>query len=237
MRETPEIQRHHRTIPLSPIASTGALRLFFGGSFDPPHLGHTRLPPMVLAAMGSQPARIVYVPAARSPHKHTRPIASHHRLAMLALAVAQIPDAEIWEQELSDAPLNPDQPSYWADTWAIVQSMHLPGTNRFLIGADQALSMHRWHRYSEYWQDAVVMLRAQRDNPDTLIERLDALGVWSSKQLEHWRSLVVPVETIDASSTAIRDALGNPSRRKNPIAGLDDRVHQYILEHGLYTLA
>ncbi len=234
---TPTIERRHQVIPLSGQAGHARLRLFFGGSFDPPHLGHATLPPLVLGRSGVRPARVVYVPATRSPHKPEPPIADQHRLAMLTLALRDVEHAEVWEQEVGDGGLNPGQPGYWADTWAIVRSMDLPGENRFLIGADQALSMHCWRRYLEFWDEAVVMLREGIDSPDGLIEHLGASGTWSPAQLGLWRSLIVPVPMIDASSTAIRAALADPTRRENPIAALDDRVHEYILKHGLYTVA
>lgn len=231
------IERHHRVIPLSEQAGRARLRLFFGGSFDPPHIAHTRLPALAMAILGTEPARLVYVPAARSPLKAGSHATEPHRLAMLHLALEDAEDAEIWEQELRDGALNPDRPSYWADTWAIVQSMNPPGENHFLIGADQALSMHRWRRYNDIWRDAVVMLRDKQDQPAFLIERLGALGVWSDGDLSRWRSSIVALPTVPASSTVIRAALADPARREHPIVGLDDQVHAYILENRLYTVA
>lgn len=229
------IERRSNTLPLSQQARLCQTRLFFGGSFDPPHLGHAALPPIALNRIASgDSARLIYVPAARSPHKDHAPADDGHRVRMLELALAQTPDWEIWRQELTDAQLNPGAPSYWADTWEIVRRMGLPGTSRFLIGADQALSMHRWRRYQEFWPDAAVMLRDELSE-DALIDQLAALGGWSEAHLARWRTLIVRVPTLDASSTAIRDALAEAARRENPIAGLDDRVHSYILDHGLYA--
>ena len=94
--------------------------------------------------------------------------------------------------------------------------------------------MHRWHKYESFWRDALVMLRDLHDSPEQLIESMRALGVWDQSALEHWQYRIIRVPLIDASSTQIRSALRDPQRRENPIAGLDDRVHEYILEHGLY---
>lgn len=221
-------------VPLSPSAAGARLRLFFGGSFDPPHLGHALLPPQMLEKLGIEPARLIYVPAARSPHKLESPAADEHRLNMLGIALQDRGGWEIWTQELRDAGLKPGEPSYWADTWAILRQMELPGESMFLIGTDQALSMHRWHRYGEFWRDAVVMLREGVEDGAAMVDGLARLDVWSEKDLDHWRERVVSIPTIAASSTAIRAALADPERRKNPIAGLDERVHKYILDNGLY---
>jgi len=142
----------------------------------------------------------------------------------------------IWDQELHDAPLNPGRPSYWADTWAIANRM-LPGSaNRFLIGADQALSMHRWYRYTEFWKSAVVMMRGDSQDEDTLVQSLDELGTWSPEDLSHWRSCCVSLSMVPWSSTAIRAELAMVDRQRNTrIEGLDPGVQSYIFEHGLYV--
>ena len=228
------IERTSNPISLDEGSRSAGSRLFFGGSFDPPHIGHAVLPEAIADRLIFE--QVIYVPAARSPFKEHNPTADHHRLAMLNIALSELSDWKIWEQELADAKLNGNKPSYWADTWAIVAQMKLPGINRFLIGADQARSMHRWHRYTEYWRDAVVMLRDDLDSIDGLITELGGRGVWSEDDLEHWRSQVVSLPTVDASSTNIREALADPNTRSQPIEGLNPIVQAYILEHSLYQL-
>ncbi len=237
------IQRQSQPIPLQDSAPAN---LYFGGSFDPPHLGHTSLPAQAAKALQQQldlPAgscRLIYVPAARSPHKDTAPTADHHRLAMLNLALKDLECPwTIWDQELQDAPLNPGEPSYWADTWAIANQLLPNTTNRFLIGADQALSMHRWHRYTEFWKSAVVMMRGDAHDIDTLIQSLDNLKVWTPEDLNHWRSSCLTLEMVPWSSTSIRNQLATNRQIDNPqkntrIEGLDPGVQSYIFEQGLY---
>ena len=155
---------------------------------------------------------------------------------MLELAIRDVPASELWTQEIDDARLNPGQASYWADTWAIVGRMRHEGTNRFLIGSDQALSMHQWRRYEEFWADAVVVLRDGADTPKALIEALRTLGVWDEDALAHWQESIVMAEMIDASSSSIRAVLTGENTRNAAIDGLDERVHRYILDHGLYPI-
>ncbi len=229
----PPIERASDPIDLSIIAQSASVRIFFGGTFSPPHLGHTRLPEYLPGILGHG-VHTIYVPASRSPLKSSQPIAKHHRLNMLKLALQNQQGWEIWEQELQDASMNPNQPSYWADTWAIVQRMELPGINKFLIGADQALSMHRWRRYLEFWKDAFVMLREGFDSADVLINALMKHNVWSNRDIEHWRGQILVLPMIRASSTDIRTALHDHAQRTNPIDGLAPQVQAYILEHNLY---
>jgi nicotinate-nucleotide adenylyltransferase len=228
-----QIERSCNPLPLSNDAQCASTRLFFGGTFDPPHLGHTELPTEVLNRYTDN-GRLIYVPAARSPFKETHPSPDNHRVEMLKRATVHHSRSEIWTQELVDAKLNPNQPSYWADTWAIAKNMNLTGTNRFLIGSDQALSMHRWRRFEEFWHDATVMLRDGASSPEALLEQLSTLGVWTNTQVESWEKQIVVVPTVEASSTEIRAALMNPQRRDQPVPGLNPAVHMYILEHDLY---
>ena len=209
--------------------------LFFGGSFDPPHLGHARLPDAVFERLGYESEDLVYAPAARSPHKSGAPTPPHHRVAMLRLVLPRGRNSWIWTEELDRAVSEPGEPSYWAKTWTKVIDSCTGDRPRFLIGADQAVSMHRWFSYETIWRDAVVMLRDDQDDAGRLIGTMEQTEAWSADELEQWRSMIVRVPMIDASSTRVREALRAPATRENPIAGLDDRVHSYILEHGLYT--
>lgn len=226
------IERRTEPVELADKAQRASVRIFFGGSFDPTHIGHVLLPKYLVEHF--EDACVIYVPAGRSPFKSANPTADHHRLNMLTIAVRDFDQSTIWEQELNDAVLNPDQPSYWADTWAMVSQMNMTGTNRFLIGADQALSMHRWRRYTEFASDAIVVLRDDADSVESLMDQMNELDVWTKDELAHWQTQIITVPTVDASSTAIRNALGAAATRSQAIVGLDPLVHEYILEHGLY---
>ncbi len=91
--------------------------LIFGGTFDPPHLAHTTLPSLAAQQLGCE--EIVYVPAAINPLKmgsnEPPPTAPEHRVAMLLLAIADIPNARISTIEL-DRAAKGQVPSYMIDT-------------------------------------------------------------------------------------------------------------------------
>ncbi len=240
------IERHHHPVSLPSFVKDAPARLFIGGSFDPPHLAHTTLADQAAQqleiALGLSPntCPLIYVPASRSPHKDHAPTPDQHRVEMLKIAIDSIErPATVWTQELADGLLNENAPSYWADTWSVVRLMHTTGTNHFLIGADQALSMHRWRRYTEFWKDAVVILRGN-DDPDesvsSLVSTLDELGVWDNDDLHHWEQSCIELETLPYSSTSIRQQLTDLDRsnEKPQIEGLDLGVLSYIIEHGLY---
>ena len=62
---------------------------FLGGSFDPVHVGHLRGAMVVREALNL--ARVDLVPAAQSPLKPEAMLTGAHRLAMLELAIANVP--------------------------------------------------------------------------------------------------------------------------------------------------
>ncbi len=58
--------------------------LLYGGAFDPPHLGHTRL--LETAVNAVKPDRIIVMPSAHSPHKRTAGASFAERCDMCRLA-------------------------------------------------------------------------------------------------------------------------------------------------------
>ena len=82
----------------------------FGGSFDPPHVGHLVVARDAIERLGLD--RIRFVPAHRSPHKDDTGAAPPElRYEMLCRAVAEDDDFEVSRVELDRSP-----PSYTVDT-------------------------------------------------------------------------------------------------------------------------
>jgi nicotinate-nucleotide adenylyltransferase len=197
--------------------------LIFGGSFDPPTRAHYELPALAAERLGS--SRLIYVPAAVSPHKTAAPPASPaHRLEMLRLSVPE--GAEIDTQELDRAGV-----SYMIDTLeslrAGISSMI---AMRLLIGTDQAVTFHRWHR----WQDILaiaqpaVMLRGSQDIEPLLQDIEVAQG---SGQGDRWRTWMLDLPQMSQSSTAARDQVTASSGASRDVL---PPVAEYIATNGLY---
>lgn len=114
---------------------------FFGGSFDPPHLGHLaiaraardalRLDAVLFAPVGAQPLK---------PAGSTAVFAD--RLAMTRLAIFGEPGFDI---SLIDAPDPEGKPNYTLNTLRTLHAELGPGTALFcLMGADSFLNLRRW---------------------------------------------------------------------------------------------
>lgn len=225
--------------------------ILFGGSFDPPHLAHVRLPQQARLAWAAEnsidPARtlLAYIPAARSPHKASAPQATDaQRLEMLALALGPAladvasPTA-IWPVELERAAVATG-PSYTIDTVTTLRGrLDADGQGRtrlhLLIGADQLLALHRWHRPRELVALAppIVMLRPPHDQPEPLAKALLETDAWSPGDLALLLAALVTLSTMDTSSTAARTAAAaNGFVSLEAIVGA--AVAGYIRQHGLY---
>ena len=199
--------------------------LVFGGTFDPPHLAHTMLPPIVARRLRCR--RIIYIPAAANPLKADQPpTAARHRLAMLRHAVTDVPDAEISTIEL-DRP----GPSYMVDTLNSLHAEFASGTKVFLlIGSDQAIGFHDWKDWPGILKLATpaVMVRPPLDLDGfrgLLGEHYDAA------ETSRWMGWAVAVPQLDICATGLRERLGSGGDARGL---LQPTVLAYIREQGLY---
>jgi nicotinate-nucleotide adenylyltransferase len=141
----------------SPTAFIGARRVaFFGGSFDPPHLGHLAVARAARAAFALD--AVLFAPVGMQPLKPEGHAASFEdRVAMTQLAIAGEPGFQV---SLADAPKSSGTPTpagdstaapnYTIDTLERLRTSLAPDCLLFcLIGADSYCALHRWHRAAE----------------------------------------------------------------------------------------
>jgi len=229
-----------------PIPDSAQVAIFFGGTFDPPHTAHIELPRRAREAVEEQlgckgHAWLVYVPAARSPHKADGPIASDSdRVEMLGLALREVERAAVWDDELVRANAEPSA-SYTVETleraraWLDVNQLgHVK--LRMLLGADQAAAFHRWREPRRILKLAEPIVMARGDDGGdaaAVVRAMRESGFWNEDELMAWGQRVVPVGRIDASATQIRQALaaGTPEKAA---AALPAGVADYIRARGLY---
>jgi nicotinate-nucleotide adenylyltransferase len=116
----------------------------FGGTFDPPHIGHLVTAIDVRDALGLDEVLMV---VANEPWQKvgTRQITSStDRLAMVAAAVADVPGVRA-----SDVEIRRGGRSYTVDTLAALAEAE-PSAERFLVlGSDAAAGLETWERADE----------------------------------------------------------------------------------------
>lgn len=185
----------------------------FGGTFDPVHEGHLSIAQAAMVSL--QLDRVMFVPAARNPHKQNPPIATdQQRVEMLEAVIAGNPRYGVWTGELER-----EGPSYAVDT---VDALVRTQPNSFmlwLIGSDQLPALAKWHRIEE------LVARLQF----ICVERPDHAFEWP--QIRGLRMFRVPWELHPASGTVIRQciAAGLPITDLVPAV-----VEKYLQDHGIY---
>ena len=210
--------------------------MLVGGTFDPPPRGHIEL--ACAARDASRPAAfLLFVPAARSPHKAAGPAATDtQRIAMLDLAIRGIPNAGVWTDEIDRQ--TPGEPSYWVQTLERARSL-LGGDAplAFVIGADQAVSLHRWAEPRRILElaEPIVLLRSPVDSVSTLRASLSAQGFWSDAEIDRLVACAADVGTMDVSATEIRGLLKENRENARLESLLPPGVLEFILDRGLYT--
>ncbi|HIF42339.1 MAG TPA: nicotinate (nicotinamide) nucleotide adenylyltransferase [Planctomycetes bacterium] len=198
----------------------------FGGSFDPIHKGHLAAARAAQEAFGLD--RVVFVPAARPPHKPDLELAPEaDRLEMVRLAVASEPSWSVCDLEF-DRP----GPSYTMDT--VEQLRARAGEDEeasiwLLIGADNLPGLVGWHRVEELLEAVrpIVIRRAGEDHelPPELEQGL------STGVLERLREGVLSLPPAPGRSTDLRAALRAGDRAPED---LPEAVGEYIRQRGLY---
>lgn len=181
----------------------------FGGTFDPPHMGHLAV---ASAALDQLPIMNVrFIPAGEPWQKAGRPVTgTAHRLAMTRLAAADDNRFVVDTVEI-DRP----GPSYTIDT-----IRHFGDDVVLILGADAAASIPTWER-SEDLLDIVEIAVIPRPGID-----IDEVIATVPGRL---RALSMP--TIDLSASEIRDHVASGF---SPRYLVHDAVAEYIVANGLY---
>lgn len=159
----------------------------FGGTFDPPHVGHLVTAVNVRHDLGLD--RVLLVVANRPWQKvGTRPISpAADRLAMVRAAVGDVDGIEASAIEIERG-----GSSYTADTLAELAREH-PGVELFVIlGADAATGLPTWERVEEVRALASLVVVDRPGEPPPVIPT-----GWS------WTHVEVP--RLEVSSTDLRD--------------------------------
>lgn len=186
----------------------------FGGSFNPPHLGHLIVAETVREQFGL--AQVLWMPGHQPPHKHDHRLADPaHRLAMTRLATEGHPAFAVSDLEIRRRGL-----SYTLDTVEALQDAHPDVDFALILGGDSLASFRTWHR------------------PDAILARVpllvyrrpgDDVGPLDADLRARVRTAEAPL--IDVSSTDLRARCraGRSIRYRVP-----DAVRAYIDAHGLY---
>ena len=156
----------------------------FGGTFDPPHLGHLVVASDACEALDL--GRVLWIPSAVPPHKlRTVRAPAEARLEMVRAAIQGDPRFEADDVELRRA-----GPSYTVDTLRELASRHPGDELVLLIGADNLREIPGWREPGEILRLARVAVLSR-----------DGAGVPPDAAIP---ATAVAVTRVDVSATEVR---------------------------------
>ncbi|OUO42778.1 bis(5'-nucleosyl)-tetraphosphatase (symmetrical) YqeK [Flavonifractor sp. An306] len=198
----------------------------YGGTFNPPHLGHLAAAQFALDALNLD--RLEFVPAAAPPHK-TLPEggpSAEQRLEMVELAA----DGLLLPKKVSVSGMELHRPgkSYTADTLEQLQAADPEAELWLLMGTDMFLTLQNWREPEVITRLAGIctFARTQSDSGELLETQARYL-----QETFGARTCVLQLpHIVDVSSTQLRELLAQGKGQ----AYLSPAVYGYIIRQGLY---
>lgn len=195
-----------------------------GGTFDPIHYGHLVAANIARAGFGLD--RVIFVPAARPPHKEEWVVSDpEHRYLMTVLATVTNPWFVVSRLEL-DRP----GPSYTIETISAFRGTLGPEVELFFItGADAIMELCTWKDSSELLGMCQFIAATRPGYPLAGLESLEAR--YNRGPSRRIFRLEVPGLAISSSDIRARVAAGEPITYLVP-----EPVEDYISKHRLYRV-
>lgn len=186
----------------------------FGGTFNPPHIGHLITAESVREALALD--RIVFMPSYISPHKQEgEEQSSHHRFTMTKMAIATNNRFDISREEIEKG-----DTSYTIDTLKHLRKIYDNGSMYLIIGMDNYITFHLWKEPKRILEQSTVVVMNRPNYPQRINEIIGTTNV-----------IFVDVPDIDVSSSDIRQRI---KKGKSVKYLVPDEVERYIIDNGLY---
>ena len=200
----------------------------YGGTFNPPHLGHITAAKAVFELLGLD--RLLLIPAGIPPHKAMPEgsASAEQRLEMTRLAGEQLGLGS--KVQVLDLELKREGRSYTADTLAVLKEQYPEDELWLLMGTDMFLTLQAWKSPERILELAGIAAfgRTEEDTEELFAIQRDYL----QKTYPGCRIFTLTIPgVIDVSSTELRAQL---EKGENAVL-LPPAVYGYILRNGLYN--
>lgn len=195
--------------------------LIYGGSFNPPHLGHEAALHSAVTAI--HPDRILVIPAGIPPHKQLAEGSPDmaQRMRLCELAFLDEPGAEV-----SDIELKRLGKSYTYDTLQEISDRFEDAELYFLVGTDMLMSMEQWYQFDQILSACtlVALPRGEGDYPEMEKAAQDLRRSYGA------RVVLIRKNPLPMASTDLRSSLSQRLGRDK----LSDPVYSEIIRHRYY---
>lgn len=195
----------------------------FGGTFDPPHIGHLILAAEALSQL--QLDRLLWVLTPNPPHKQSQVIAPLSlRLEMVQAAIKNNPSFELSRVDIDRRP-----PHYALDTVQLLRDQYPGAKIIYIIGSDSLKNLPTWHKCKELLAacDGFGVMRRPTYVAD--LTELESLHPGIARKIAY---IDAPLLAIASSEIRLRIQQGRPFRYFVP-----DSVYRLILKRSIYQFA
>jgi len=195
--------------------------LIYGGSFNPPHLGHAEA--LRAAAEAMSPDRCMVIPAKSPPHKDLdeNSPTPEQRLELARLAFSDIAQAEV-----SDLELRREGKSYTVFTLREISAVFPAAELYFLVGTDMLNSIETWYHFREIFSLCTPVAIARNEGEFAQLEEI------ASRLRREYGARIVLVRKppLPMDSTSLRSCLRLRQGRER----VSDAVYGEIIRHRYY---
>lgn len=193
----------------------------YGGTFNPPHVGHIQAAKQAVSTLGL--TKLLMIPAYAPPHKAVLPSNSpraRQRLEMLRIAAADCPQIEV-----SDLELKREGISYTWQTLETVKKLYPGAELVLLMGTDMFLTFDTWKNPEKILGEATlgVFYRGDKGEKAAALKQKEALEAKGAKVV------LVHNDVIVISSTQMRRLLAFRCAGEFLPAGVLDYIREYNL--------
>ena len=193
-----------------------------GGTFNPPHIGHTEL--ALDFYENSNPDLLIIVPSFIPPHKAASSVAAFHRFNMAKLAFLALGEQGI-NYFVSDYEISRNDVSYTINTVNHFITNYNVSSVDLCIGSDMLLSFETWKNAEELMKKCHIFSKARHRDE---MEKLSDFSSYLKKRYDA-NVTIMPGKVCDVSSTQIRSF-----STSGHFSEIDARVAKYIKANGLY---
>lgn len=193
----------------------------YGGSFNPPHLGHEEVAQTVYRELS--PDIFLIVPDNDPPHKELEEgsPSPEQRLELCRIAFENIPNAVI-----SDMEIQREGKSYTADTISKLREEYPDDEIYLIMGTDMFLSFEEWYRYEHLFRQCILTVFPRtEDDMELILQCKEGFEKEYDADVRLLSHVALPMSSSDVRER-LRVRLGSEM--------LNDKVYSHIIKMGWY---